>query len=227
MEGASPLARHRAKPAELKEQLDADRGGIPFLIYRDGSDSQQIVVLDGSVPRLSVGRRGANDIALDWDAEVSRVHAEVECLGGDWAVVDDGLSVNGTFVNGVRIGGRRRLQDRDEIRVGETVIAFRAPSRSDSQATIIPQELALPRIGDTQRAVLVALARPYKGSAGFGRPATNKQIAGELVMSVDGVKSALRGLFQKFDVGDVGQNEKRAKLVERAFQLGAITEDDL
>src|SRR5919107_259572 len=121
MDVASPLARHRASPAELKEQFDADRDGDPFLLYRDGSDKQRILKL-GELPRVTIGRRESNEVPLDWDPEVSRVHAELERLGEDWAVVDDGLSSNGTFVNGVRIGGRRRLRDGDEIRLGSTVL---------------------------------------------------------------------------------------------------------
>jgi hypothetical protein len=37
----------------------------------------------------------------------------------------------------------------------------------------------------------------------------------------------MRSLFDKFDVGDVPQNQKRAKLVERAFHSGAIGPKDL
>jgi len=46
-------------------------------------------------------------------------------------LADDGLSSNGTFVNGQRIVARRRLTDGDAIRVGATVILFRnrAPRR--------------------------------------------------------------------------------------------------
>ena len=36
------------------------------------------------------------------------------------------------------------------------------------------------------------------------------------------MKTHMRALFDKFGVGDVPQNQKRAKLVERAFQSGAI-----
>ena len=42
-------------------------------------------------------------------------------------MVDDGLSRNGTFVNGERVTRRRRLLDGDELRIGSTTIRFRAP----------------------------------------------------------------------------------------------------
>jgi len=94
--------------------------------------------------------------------------------------------------------------------------------------TFVPEPLeAPPTLGASQRAVLVALARPYKGSSGFATPATNKEIAAEVVLTVNGVKSIMRALFQKFGVEQLPQNEKRARLVERALQIGAICDDDL
>ncbi len=223
----SPLAAHRASPAELQEQIAAARAGIPFLVYRDREDSQCLVRLDGP-ERLTIGRRGSSDIALDWDEEVSRVHALLERVGEDWTVADEGLSRNGTFVNSVRIRGRRSLHDRDEVRCGSTVIAFCRARRGESRPTVLPDELqALPRLSETQFRVLAALARPYRDSGRFAAPASNKQIAAELQMSVEGVKSTLRVLWQRFGIERLPQNEKRMRLVERAFQLGAIAEDDL
>ena len=229
MDPASPIAPHRATAAELKAQLEAARDDIPFLIYRDGANSQRIIHLLGAPGRLTVGRRASNDVPLEWDNQVSRVHAELERLGDDWAVSDDGLPSNGTFVNGVRIRGRRRLRDRDELKVGTTVIAFRAPARGASGATFVPEQLepAPPRLSESQRAVLVALARPYKDNSGFATPAKNKDIAADVVLTVNGVKSVMRALFQKFGLEELPQNEKRARLVERALQTGAISEDDL
>ena len=225
---SSPVAMYRASPVELKAQLEAAAQSIPFLILRDGDNAQRIILLREDCNRLTIGRRASCDVPLDWDAQVSRLHAELERLGDDWTVSDDGLSSNGTFVNGVRVRGRRRLRDRDELRVGTTVIAFRSPARGSSGTTFVPEQLqAVPRLGDTQRAVLIALARPCKGGSRFAMPATNKQVAEEVVLTVNGVKSIMRALFDKFGIEDLPRNEKRARLVERAFELGAITEDDL
>jgi len=38
--------------------------------------------------------------ALEWDSEVSRVHAELVEIGGAWTVSDDGLSRNGSYRSG-------------------------------------------------------------------------------------------------------------------------------
>ena len=74
--------------------------------------------------------------------------------------------------------------------------------------------------------MLIALCRPFKDST-YSTPATNQQIADELVVSVDAVKSNLRALFAAFAVDDLPQNQKRASLAVRALQTGVITRRDL
>jgi hypothetical protein len=44
---------------------------------------------------------------------------------------------------------------------------------------------------------------------------------------VAAVKTHLRALCEKFDVGDLPQNQKRLKLVDRAVQSGALSPKDL
>jgi hypothetical protein len=83
------------------------------------------------------------------------------------------------------------------------------------------------RITDAHRRVLVALCRPYADGDAFASPATNQQIADELFLSVDTVKSHLRALFDKFALGDLPQNRKRAALVERVLTLGIVSEREL
>ena len=108
------------------------------------------------------------------------------------------------------------------------MIAFRSPARGSSRTTYVPEAArVIPRLGDTQRAVLVALGRPCKGTSRFATPASNKQVAEEVVLTINGVKSIMRALFDKFGIEDLPRNEKRARLVERAFELGVLTEDDL
>ena len=170
----------------------------------------------------------ATDIWLDWDTEVSRLHAELERIGDDWTVSDDGLSSNGSFINGERLAGRRRLRDGDAIRFGKTVAVFRAPRASDAGSTIIAEDSPeAVQLSDAQRRVLVALCRPYKDGSSYATPATNQEVADELFLSVDAVKTHLRALFAKFGVEDLPQNQKRVKLVENALRSGAIAPRDL
>jgi pSer/pThr/pTyr-binding forkhead associated (FHA) protein len=222
----SPLQAHSASPAELRERIEAERRGRPFLVFRDGDGAQRLVDLAG-MERLSIGRGAGNGLSLAWDTEVSRLHAELEEIAGEWTVSDDGLSRNGTFVNGNRISGRTRLRDGDLLRVGRTSIAYRRPEAEDSMPTQVAGErLALTDLPPTQRQVLVALARPYKHNE-FAVPATNQDIADELHLSVDAVKSHLRTLFQRFGIEHLPQNQKRSRLVAEALQSGLISTRDL
>src|SRR4051794_33234396 len=194
----SPIAPYTSTPAELKERLEAERAGEPFLVYRGGDGRQRICVL--STPRevATIGRRGANDIALDWDREVSRLHAIVEHVGGNWTIADDALSSNGSFVNGERLGGRHRLEDGDAILVGSTAIVFREPGAEPDQSTVrADSEPTRGDLSSAQRRILIALCRPYRGDAPYAVPATNQAIAKEVFLSVPAVKSHLRTLFQK------------------------------
>ena len=52
----------------------------------------------------------------------------------------------------------------------------------------------------------------------YATPATNKQIADEVFLSVDAVKGHLRTLFERFELGDLPQNQKRLRLVELTMQ---------
>ncbi len=232
-QGRSPVSAHAASPAELRDRIEAERRGRPFLVLRDHSDAaapQRIVDLDPAVPRMSIGRATQNDIDLPWDTEVSRLHAELEQIGGAWTVSDDGLSRNGTFVNGTRISGRMRLRDGDVVRVGRTQLAFKRPELEDSMPTQVAGGQAgrvlLEDLPPLQRKVLVALSRPYKHDE-FAVPATNQEIAHELHLSVDAVKSHLRTLFARFGIEHLPQNQKRSRLVAEALQRGLVAPRDL
>jgi hypothetical protein len=214
--------------SDLKARIDAERMGQPFLLYKDGGGKQQLFALESGLTQASVGRRESSDLALGWDDQVSRLHAQFERVEQDWTVIDDGLSTNGTFVNGERLTGRRRLTDGDTVRFGSTTVTFRSPEIDQQSGTAVAsQSPTAVDLSTTQRRVLVGLCRPYKDGGSFASPATNQQIADELFLSVDAVKTHLRVLFAKFGIEQLPQNQKRIRLVERAFYSGVISERDL
>jgi hypothetical protein len=133
-----------AAPGEVRDRALAERRGLPFLLYRDGGGEQVVLELDPGLERLTIGRRATNDVALPWDGEISRVHAELSRIGSYWIVCDEGMSHNGTFVNGERVRGRRRLRAGDVISVGETLIAFCAPTSRSTVATTAARRRAEP-----------------------------------------------------------------------------------
>jgi len=224
MTASSPLDRHASTAAELKARIEAERTGTPFVAYRDGEGKQTLLELSGD--ELTIGRRADNDLSLSWDQEVSRLHAELHRVKGDWTIVDDGLSRNGTFLNGERIRGRHRLRDGDRLCFGETIVAYCAPRDSESQSTLVVATTADVEVSETQRKVLAALCAPL-GESAFALPATNREIAEQLFLSVDAVKAHLRVLFERFGLQELPQNQKRASLAATVLLNGVVKARDL
>lgn len=193
----------------------------PYLSRWTHEAEQERWQLPKDRPTVTIGRSSSADVCISGDPEVSRLHATMELLGGQWTLVDDGLSRNGTFVNGRRLTSRTRLRDRDKIKVGETVLTFCAPPQTLSEQTMVGAALPMvARLTEPQRAVLAALCRPYADGRAYATPASNQQIADELVLSLDAVKTHLRVLFHKFGIEDLPQNQKRGRLAEMALELG-------
>jgi pSer/pThr/pTyr-binding forkhead associated (FHA) protein len=149
-------------------------------------------------------------------------------VAGEWLLVDDGLSRNGTHVNGERVDGRRRLRDTDELRIGQTVLVFREPADKRRRTTIVAgSEQQVVPVSPAQHRVLVALCRPLAEGTAFARPAANQEIAEELTLTVAAVKTHLRTLFQRFEIEALPQNEKRSELARRALDSGTVVPSDL
>jgi pSer/pThr/pTyr-binding forkhead associated (FHA) protein len=218
-----PSALHRVSPVELKARVEAERRGRPFVVLLEDDGAQRIVEL--ATDRLTVGRDEGCDVSLPWDRETSRVHALLERLHDQWSVVDDGGSRNGSFVNGERVSGRRRLRDGDVLRVGRTAILFRAPEGGDSIQTL-PSDDPAPTLTAGQRRVLLEVCRPFAASR-FAAPASTRQIAEALVISPDTVKTHLRALFEAFGVEALPQNQKRAELARLALERGVVSRAEL
>jgi len=214
-----------ASPSELQLLLRETRKGAPFVFFRDGDRALRLVELAGE--QMVIGRAPESELEIAWDPRVSGVHAHLEQHGRQWLIEDDGLSRNGTFVNGERLRGQRTLRDGDLLQVGDTVIAVRDPLPGEVALTIAAQTVPAPSVSDAQRRVLVALCRPFRDDERFATPATNQEIADELVLSLDAIKSHMRVLFARFGVEDLPPNEKRTRLVEKALAGGVVRPEDL
>ena len=120
---------NRAQPAQESFIMAPVAGGVPLAVAGGRLVVQESPVLDegdeysvDSAP-LTIGRGGQNDVAIDGDEFASARHVRFEPRrDGVW--VHDLGSTNGTFVNGVRIDGARRLAPGDIVRVGETDLRF-------------------------------------------------------------------------------------------------------
>ena len=108
----------------------------------------------------------------------------------------------------------------DVVKVGGTLITVCAP---DSTSTAPPTRATGPTpaaiaVTPAQRRLLSALCRPLHDSR-HSAPASNRQIAEELVLSLDTVKGTLSALFERFGLAELPQNAKRATLAGLALDL--------
>jgi HD-GYP domain-containing protein (c-di-GMP phosphodiesterase class II) len=82
---------------------------------------------------LRIGRIESMEVRLDHPS-VSRRHAEIAWTDEGWVVRDLG-SMNGTFLNGVRVGrADQRMQPHDAIRCGEIQLIVQEITRTDRAA---------------------------------------------------------------------------------------------
>ncbi len=217
---------HQSSPLELKDRLEAERRGTPFLVLRDGDEQQRIVELTADRSPLTIGRQATSAVALTWDEEVSRAHADIECIGDVWTLVDDGRSRNGSFVNGERVHGRRPLRHGDVLAIGRTLMTYVSPIAGGEHSTAVGRDRSPPPLSAAQRRVLVALCRPL-ADARFATPPSNRELAAELCLSIETIKFHLHSLFELFGLADVPQHRKRATLAQLALERGVIPPREL
>ncbi len=173
---------------------------------------------------VAIGKSTKSDVRIADDKTVSRLHAVIEPIGANWYVSDLG-SRNGTFVNGERIWSQKALYPSDEIRVGATTIILRADVEEIDAATLMAD---IPRLTARERDVLVALCKPLMTGSVFTQPATSRQIADDLVVSVAAVKQHLARLYDKFDIyEEPGSENRRVRLANAALACGAVQLTDL
>lgn len=177
---------------------------------------RQLLPLDAD--RATIGRAESSDIVLA-EATVSRLHAVVERYPTGWSIRDLG-SANGTFVNGTRVLGERRLKPGDEIGMGGARLFFRSPDSETAGATVGADEP--PELTRKEREVLLALCRPLADGRPFPHPATTKELAETFVVSEAAIKWHLVNLYDKFGIHTIGES-RRIELANEAIRRRAVT----
>jgi hypothetical protein len=223
----TPLALDLASPDDLEARRAAEKRGKPFLLLRDDRGAQRIVALDDGAGSVTIGRRLEADLPLPWDPEVSRLHAELEFKAGEWTLCDDGFSQNGTYVNGLRIHGRRRLVDGDLLRIGQTSIAFCDPGMSGLGVTLAPGDLGIaPKFSEQQQRILRALCRPLMGDGEGVRPASDAEVAAAIGVPEEIVTTELDHLGRSFGLQDMPAPDRRAEIALLALRSGLVRADE-
>jgi FHA domain len=193
-------------------------------LERFGPAGHDLVVLDEMRGRISVGKSAHNDLVIDSDPAVSRVHAMLEHVGPAWCITDVG-STNGTTVNGERLFAPRMLSDRDEIIIGRSRLIMRdAGARGD--VTTEPLRAPPSRTPGEQR-VLVELCRPVLSGQAFTPPSSVRTIAEALYVTESAVKQHLDRLYDKFGIETEAGGSRRVVLANEAIQSAAVTLKDL
>jgi len=192
-------------------------------LERFGPVGHDLVLLDEARGRLAVGKSAENDLVIDGDLAVSRVHAHLEHVGPAWCITDLG-STNGTWVNGERIFAPRTLADRDEILLGRTRLVVRDVARGD--VTTEPLRPPPSRTPGEQR-VLAELCRPVLSGQAFTPPSSVRAIAESLFVTESAVKQHLDRLYDKFGIYAEAGESRRVRLANEAIQSGAVTMRDL
>jgi pSer/pThr/pTyr-binding forkhead associated (FHA) protein len=94
---------------------------------RPGRRVQLEVRLPRDTSRVTLGRSSECDVVVE-QRSVSRFHAELRVSPGGWTVRDLG-SVNGTWLNGIRVLREARVGRGDVLRLGGLAMELRLSER--------------------------------------------------------------------------------------------------
>ena len=213
----------------LADRLDFERRGRPFLSYRDDTGKQRLFDLESVGSRVTIGRRAGNEVALSWDDEVSRYHAALERTGEVWTLVEEGLSRNGSFLNGRRVTGRQQLSDGDVLRFGDTIVLYRVPARAmrrqgpppaSGVTAMAPIPNGALELSETERRVLAVLSTQLADGTATTSPVNSRRIAEELALTTGEVQSTVARLSRLFETDHLPDDQQQGRLVERASTSG-------
>ena len=112
----------------------------PRLVVLNGPEEGQALRVPAPPTRLSIGRAEECDLPLS-DGDASRVHAEIT-RDLDGVLLRDLESKNGVLVN-ERPVRSRRLRDRDEVRIGATVIVFEDPAEARVRELVSAEDVEI------------------------------------------------------------------------------------
>lgn len=115
---------------------------MAVLTVQAGPEAGQVLPLERDKPN-TLGREEGECTITFADARLSRVHARIISVNGEWMLTDQG-STNGTFVNDVRVAKHSQLADGDRILLGGSVsLRFALVTEEERQALMHVYEAAV------------------------------------------------------------------------------------
>lgn len=138
---------------------------MPRIVVERGSEKGVSLNLDAPDASAIVGRLKSCNLVLT-DGLASRTHFKIERCGETF-ILTDLNSHNGTHVNGIKVEGEVELPLGATIRVGETLIGFRADNRDEEGMLAgkrlggyhLVTRLGTGGMGEVYKAMQIALGR--------------------------------------------------------------------
>jgi serine phosphatase RsbU (regulator of sigma subunit)/pSer/pThr/pTyr-binding forkhead associated (FHA) protein len=145
----------------MEPSVREPKARVRFTVYQPGIAPQQVAI---PADTITLGRASDCTIPIK-DRFLSRKHAEIVFERGNWYVRDCG-SVNGTLLNGVKIGEPVPLRAGDRIALGDSEVVFHADEAasqliaidSDSHATNLAIKMDDEERGTERTRILNSLA---------------------------------------------------------------------
>lgn len=191
---------------------------MPLLQITLGTDRRRIDLPD---QRITFGRSPDNDVVLDRESTVSRVHAALDPAPEGWVLHDLG-SRNGTWLGTWRIDRPTQVGSGDEIGIGGYVITLREhvePSQTVDAATIRGSLAELRRASaepTTATAAPGLTAREVEVIRLVATGRSDQAIADELFISIKTVHSHLDRIRGKIGL------RRRPDLTRFAVEQGLV-----
>jgi len=127
MQDIAPTRFSHSLSGRVWNRVPDDRASCLVRLYPAAGIGEFVELNDN---RLMIGRDPGSDLELA-DDSVSRNHAVLESIGGEFVLTDLG-STNGTYVNDLRIE-TRQLSPGDRLRFGNQIFKFLSADRIEAE----------------------------------------------------------------------------------------------
>lgn len=172
-------------------------------------------------PHNTLGRHPDNSIQI-LDRIVSKNHCHIDLADGGYVLTDLG-SLNGTFVNGERVNGQRRLEAGDEVVLGSTKLVLDIPQQAASGSAAAAG--SRPKVGRVTMAAGGAIESHVR--AKLAQQVDQNFQPERLITDAASLRRDYEKLRVSFELtraiaGELDVDRLLAKILDTAFQLLSV-----